>query len=210
MFLLCMHSALSISVIVQAEKSKKMSSLLSTKWTICYSLTVKNTRSNKMSKKVCFSGLYFHTNMSTPPSSWIGLLPQKVHFNSSILKKLSFHKGMFYRLWQLTFCVIFVISLLLLQNPKVSAARRNSDIQTESQTVYQTDISNVLIIWSALNSFLPKVDSWEIYLGWCLVRECGEVWGSWKEDDLVSTHHHHQHHWPTAFYVNANLMRIGQ
>ena len=64
MVLLCMHSALSISVIVQTEKSKKMSSLLSTKWTICYSLTVKNTRSNKMSKKVCFSGLYFHTNMS--------------------------------------------------------------------------------------------------------------------------------------------------
>ena len=79
MLLLCMHSAPSISVIVQAEKSKKMSSLLSTKWTICYSLTVKNTRSNKMSKKVCFSGLYFHTNMSTPPSSWIGLSPQKVH-----------------------------------------------------------------------------------------------------------------------------------
>ena len=79
MVLLCMHSALSISVIVQTEKSKKMSSLLSTKWTICYSLTVKNTRSNKMSKKVCFSGLYFHTNMSTPPSSWIGLSPQKVH-----------------------------------------------------------------------------------------------------------------------------------
>ena len=141
MVLLCMHSALSISVIVKAEKSKKMSSLLSTKWTICYSLTVKNTRSNKMSKKVCFSGLYFHTYMSTPPSSWIGLSPQKVHliqatihppfFNYFIPKRLSFHKGMFYRLWQLSFCVIFVISLLLLQNPKVSAARGKSYIQTD-------------------------------------------------------------------------------